>query len=181
MAKAQAGLATLTISQFDKALHDRSAFSCGFDPIDKFLKEALSDHLKSGYLTAYMAARDGQNDVIGFYTLSAFAVSPDHITPPKRPRPPPSIPATYIKVVAVHKDWQAKGIGTALMVHALRKALEISGQIGTMAIVLDVLRDANFVRRAEFYQALGFRPMRDPENPDRVYLSMKDVAATLGD
>ncbi|MEL6646922.1 MAG: GNAT family N-acetyltransferase [Pseudomonadota bacterium] len=180
MPDAPADVAQLTISPFDEALHDRSAFSCGFEPIDKFLKEALTDHIKTGYLTAFMATEEEQKEVIGFYTLSAFAVSPEYIKTPKRPRPPPTIPATYIKAVAVHEDWQGKGIGRALMVHALRQAMEISEKVGTMAIILDVLRDEAFDRRFAFYEGLGLQLMHDPENVDRVYISMNDVRATLG-
>ncbi len=179
MPEAQVDVVELTITQYEKALHNRGAFSCGFEPIDKFLKEALTDHIKSGYLTAFMATEQGQSDVLGFYTLNAFAVSPGHIETPKRPRPPPTIPAIYIKVVAVHKDWQGKGIGRALMVHALRQALGISDKFGSMAIVLDVLRDNAFERRFAFYEELGFQPMNDPDNVDRVYISMNDVRATL--
>ena len=180
MPETQAEAAELAISKFDKALHDRSAFSCGFEPMDKFLKEALTDHIKTGYLTAFMATEEGRKDVIGFYTLNAFAVSPDHIETPKRPRPPPTIPATYMKVVAVREDWQRRGLGRALMVHALRQAMEISEKVGSMAIVLDVLRDEAFERRFAFYRGLGFQLMNDPDNVDRVYVSMKDVRATLG-
>lgn len=180
MPEAQADVAQLTISQFEKALHDRSAFSCGFEPIDKFLKEALTDHIKSGYLIAFMATHEGQKEVKGFYTLNAFAVSPDHIETPKRPRPPPTIPATYIKAVAVHEDWHGNGIGQALMVHALRQSMEISEKVGSMAVVLDVLRDKSFERRFAFYEGLGFQTMNDPDNVDRVYISMNDIRATLG-
>lgn len=170
---------TLTIAKFDKALHDRSAFSCGFEPIDKFLKEALSDHIKAGYLAAYMATVEGEKQVIGFYTLSAFAVCPDHIATAKRPRPPQTIPATYIKAVAMHKDWQRQGYGRALMIHALRNSLKIADAVGSMAVVLDILEDADFERRKAFYENLGFRPMGDPENPNRVFLSMNVIKSSL--
>ena len=169
----------LPISQFDKALHDCSAFSCGFLPIDNFLKDALADHINSGYLTAYVATEEGQKDVVGVYTLNAFAIKPDHIETPKEPRPPPTIPAIYMKVVAVREDRQGMGLGKALMVNALRKSLEISKDVGSMAVVLDVLRDENFERRFAFYKNLGFQPLNDPKNADRVYISLNDVAATL--
>ena len=45
----------LTIAKFDKALHDRSAFSCGFGPIDNFLKSSLSDQIKNGMVAAWIA------------------------------------------------------------------------------------------------------------------------------
>lgn len=179
MPETQAEAAKLTISRFDKALHDRSAFSCGFDPIDRFLKDAMTDHIKAGYLTAFMATKEGQAEVIGFYTLNAFAINCAHIETPPRPRPPPTIPATYIKAIAVHREWQGKGIGRALMVHGLRQATEISEKVGSMAIVLDVLRDEAFERRFEFYKGLGFRLMNDPENVDRVYITVADIRATL--
>lgn len=173
------GTPPFVISKFDKALHDRSAFSCGFDPIDKFLKEGLSDHIKTGYVVAYMAVSEGQNDVVGFYTLNAFAVREDHIETPKRPRPPPTIPATYIKAVAVRDDMQGQGLGKALMIHAMRQALSIADKMGSAAIVLDVLRDTQFDRRLAFYENLGFHPLNDPESPDRLYIGMNDVRATF--
>lgn len=179
MSKKPAEKAALTISKYDKALHDRRAFSCGFEPIDKFFKDALTDHIKIGYLTAFMATEEGRKDVVGFYTLSAFSVSPENIETPKRPRPPTTIPATYVKAVAVRKDWQGKGIGRALKVHALRQAVEISETVASMAIVLDVLRDEDFERRFAFYEGLGFQLMNDPDNKNRVYISMNDVRATL--
>lgn len=170
----------LHITQFNKALHDRSAFSCGFTPIDRFLKTALSDHIKSGYLTAFVATQEGGKEVLGFYTLNAFAICPEHVETPKRPTPPPTIPATYIKAVAVDQNWQGQGIGNALMIHALRKSLLYSDQIGSMAIVLDVLADDHVDRRRAFYAALGFKQMNDPNNANRMYLSMADVRTTLG-
>jgi len=169
----------LTIAQFDKALHNRSAFSCGFAPIDKFLKEALSDHIKAGYLAAYMATDEGSQDVVGFYTLSAFAVDPEVMAQSKRAPRAPTIPAIYIKAVGVHKERQSQGLGTALMIHALRNAVELSKTIGAAAVVLDVLDDANVEKRKAFYQNLGFRPMGDPENPSRVFLSMNDIKASF--
>ena len=51
-AETGATLPALTIAKFDKALHDRSAFSCGFAPIDNFLKSSLSDQVKDGMVTA---------------------------------------------------------------------------------------------------------------------------------
>jgi ribosomal protein S18 acetylase RimI-like enzyme len=180
MSEVQAEMAALTIAQFCKALHDRSAFSCGFAPMEKFLKEALTQHIETGYLTAFMITEEHKKDVLGFYTLNAFAVRSDHIETPDRPRPPPTIPATYIKAVGVHTDWQNNRLGETLMVHAMQKTLHHSKSVGTMAIVLDVLKDEQFERRWKFYENLGFRPMNDPDNKNRVFISMRDVSATLG-
>lgn len=170
----------LTIARFDKALHDRSAFSCGFGPIDNFLKSSLSDQIRTGMVAAWIATAGDDPAVLGFYTLGAMAVRAD-LGPGQWQRAGvPDIPVIYIRAVAVRRDMQGKGLGTALVVDALRRCLGIAGQMGAAAIVLDVLRDDHVDRRRRFYEELGFRPLGDPENPGRVFIPMAHVRATLG-
>ena len=53
MSKENSGnMPTLNIQKFNKALHDRSAFSCGTESIDNFLKYTLSGEIKSGMVVA---------------------------------------------------------------------------------------------------------------------------------
>jgi hypothetical protein len=176
---ADAPATELTIQLFDKALHDRSAFSCGFEPIDTFLKSSLSDRIKDGMLAAYMATAHGDTAVLGFYTLGAMAVRAE-FGPSKWQRTrAPDIPVIYIKAIAVHRPKPATRLGTALLIDGMRRCVEIAKSMGAAAIVLDVLRDDDFDRRFGFYANLGFRPLGDPDNPDRVFISMPDVAASL--
>jgi GNAT superfamily N-acetyltransferase len=74
---------------------------------------------------------------------------------------------------------QGRGLGTALVVDAMRRCLGIADQMGAAAIVLDVLEDAHVDRRWRFYEDLGFRPLGDKANPTRVYIPMADVRVTL--
>lgn len=170
----------LTIAKFNKALHDRSAFSCGFGPIDNFLKSSLSDQIKTGMVAAWIATAGDDPAVLGFYTLGAMAVRAD-LGPKKWQRAGvPDIPVIYIRAVAVREDMQGKGLGTALVVDAMRRSLQITDEVGAAAIVLDVLKDDHFERRWSFYEELGFQPLGDPENPERVFIPMANVRATLG-
>ncbi|WP_172293812.1 GNAT family N-acetyltransferase [Pseudoruegeria sp. HB172150] len=179
-AETAAHLPSLTIARFDKALHDRSAFSCGFGPIDNFLKSSLSDQIRAGMVAAWIATAEGDPAVLGFYALGAMAVRAE-FGPEKWQRAGvPDIPVIYIRAVAVREDMQGKGLGTALVVDAMRRCLGIADQMGAAAIVLDVLRDDHFERRWNFYEDLGFRPLGDPLNPERVCIPMADVRATLG-
>lgn len=173
-------LPALVISKFDKALHDRSAFSCGFAPIDNFLKSSLSDQIKHGFVAAWMATSGSDPAVLGFYTLGALAVRAT-LGPTKWQRAGvPDIPVLYVRAVAVRLDWQSKGLGTALVVDALRRCSGLAEQMGAAAVVLDILEDDHFVRRQAFYADLGFRPLGDPDNPNRVYIPIADIRATLG-
>ena len=177
----QADTAALTIARFDKALHDRSAFSCGFAPIDNFLKSSLSDQVKDGMVTAWIATEDPSPAVLGFYTLNAMAIRAG-VGPRKWERARvPDIPVIYIRAVAVHRHMQGKGVGTALLVDAMRRCADISEQMGAAAIVLDVLDGDNAERRWKFYADLGFRPLGDPDNPRRVFIPMADVRASLAE
>lgn len=91
----------------------------------------------------------------------------------------PDIPVIYVRAVAVHETMQGKGIGTALVVDAIKRCAAIAEQMGAAAVVLDVLKDEHSDRRWKFYADLGFLPLLDPDNPSRVYISMADVRATL--
>ncbi len=75
---------------------------------------------------------------------------------------------------------QGEGLGTALVIDAMKRCIGIADQMGAAAIVLDVLDDTHFDRRWSFYEELGFRPLGDSDNPKRVYIPMVDVRATLG-
>jgi len=171
--------APLVISKFDKNLHDRSKFSCGFKPIDNFLKKSLSEHVKSGMVTAYLATEQGAKDVVAFYTLSALSVRADPGPKAWSRARVPDVPAIYMRAVAVDEKWQGRGLGTALVVDALRRCAVIAEQMGAAAVVLDVLRDANFERRWSFYESLGFRALGDPDNETRMFISLLDVRASL--
>ena len=39
------------VQKFDKALHNRSALSCGFPPIDRFLEDGLTAQIANGYVS----------------------------------------------------------------------------------------------------------------------------------
>ncbi|NNU82173.1 GNAT family N-acetyltransferase [Halovulum dunhuangense] len=179
-AEAAADRPALSISRFDKAFHDRTAFSCGYGPIDNFLKSSLSEQVKAGMVAAWIATADGDPAVLGFYTLGAMAVRPDPGPRSWQRARVPDIPVIYIRGLAVRKDMQGRGLGTALLVDAMRRCVRISYQMGAAAIVLDVLEDGKFEDRWNFYAELGFKPLGDPGNPHRVYFPMADVRATLG-
>lgn len=165
----------IVIEKFDKALHDRSAFSCGNATIDNFFKKTLSTAIKSGMVTTWVATKGGDPAVLGFYALAAFSVNAEHGPKRWRQTTVPNIPCIYISFVAVSKDLQSKGLGKALMFDAMRRCIRSSEQIGASAIILDVLEDDQYDRRWKFYADIGFRSLDDPEHERRVFMSMSDA------
>ncbi len=85
----------------------------------------------------------------------------------------------YLRALAVREDQQGQGLGTALMIDAMRRCLAIADRIGAAAIVLDVLTGAQAERRWTFATNLGFRPLHDPATPNRAFIPLAAVRATL--
>jgi len=176
----QAKQPSLFIMKFNKALHDRSAFSCGFQPIDNFLRSSISEQIKNNLVTVWVAVEDAsaKSPVKGFYALNAHMIVqaelPDLVGKSRKE----NIPAIYLNAVAVDRSCQGSGVGTALMVHAIRKSVEFSEQIGCAVIILDVLDDRDntaLKRRVSFYENLGFKNIEGCEHPHRMFLSIADA------
>ena len=66
------------IRHFDKAPHDRSAFSCGVDQIDTWLKNSISDQIRYNRLVVW-CVNDGEGRLCGFYALNTHSVRPDDV------------------------------------------------------------------------------------------------------
>jgi ribosomal protein S18 acetylase RimI-like enzyme len=84
-------------------------------------------------------------------------------------------------MLGVDQSYQGQGIGKALMADAMRRSLAASKLVASQCIVLEVLNDgdeAQFARRAAFYQALGFA-LCAISGRARMYLTMKDVERSL--
>ena len=175
---------SLFIMKFNKALHDRSAFSCGFQPIDNFLQSSISDQIKNNLVTVWVAVEDSSNKspVKGFYALNAHTVTQTELPDLAGKSRKENIPAIYLNAVAVDQACQGSGVGTALMVHAIKKSVEFSEQIGCAVIILDVMVDGDktaFKRRISFYKKLAFKTIESSEHPHRMYLSIADAKASI--
>jgi GNAT superfamily N-acetyltransferase len=156
--------------------HDRTAFSCGEEPLDRYLKrQAGQDVARS--LAAVFVLRDLETGrVAGYYTLSALSVEltefPAEIRR-KLPRYP--IPTTLIGRLAVDASYQGQRLGKALLFDALRRAYRQRTQVGATAVVVDAKHD----RARAFYEHHEFR--RFPEREYRLFVTMTTIGRLLGE
>lgn len=166
------------VQKFDKASHDRGAFSCGIAAMDRWFKQSVSEQIKQNRVRIWCAVDRG-GKIAGFYGLAAHSVAPDKATAMSAGKERHPIPAIYLVALAVDKSLQGQGLGGALLADALAKSVGISQTIGAAAIILDVNEDGNQARRMAFYQNLGFAKIDPAGNPNRLFLSMKDAAAHI--
>src|SRR6185312_9422734 len=83
-------MADWRIEQLDRS-HNRGEFCCGKAPLDEFLRSLVSQYEKRNLGRTYVAVKEGEEKVYGYYTLASSAV-PFANVPPKSARKLPRHP-----------------------------------------------------------------------------------------
>jgi ribosomal protein S18 acetylase RimI-like enzyme len=170
------------IEPFDPERHDRSAFACGVEAVDNFLKKTANKLARADNLRLY-AMTDPSGALIGFYALNAHAIDYAEL-PTKYARTRPghgSIPAAYISMIGVDARHQGHGYGGDLLVDALTRIAQAADAIGIAVVILDVLDDGDaeqVARRKLLYESYGFQPL--PSRPLRLFLPLATVRQLIG-
>jgi GNAT superfamily N-acetyltransferase len=108
------------------------------------------------------------NHIIGFYTLSASSVNVSDLPIELIKKLPkyPLIPVALLGRLAIDKKYQGQGLGDFLLIDALKRSLELSKQIGIMAVVVDAINESAY----HFYQQYGFKRL----TYQRLFLPIQD-------
>ncbi|MCA3230088.1 MAG: GNAT family N-acetyltransferase [Burkholderiales bacterium] len=156
--------------------HDRTAFHCGADALDRYLKQQARQDADKRVAAPFVAVNPPNTRVLGYYTLSASVVTltdlPDELTR-KLPRYP-QLPVTLLGRLAVDQSARVQRLGEHLLLDALHRSLTHADEIAAMAVVVDA-KDEN---AAAFYRHYGFIPLQ--AQPRRLYVPMRVVAQLLG-
>ena len=148
--------------------HALDAFDCGTPTLNRFLVRHALAHQQADAAATYVGLAD--DVVVGFHTLVVSEVSFD--AAPARlakglPRHP--VPLMLLARLAVHRDWQGRGLGAGLLKDALRRTAQAADIVGIRALAVHAKDDA---ARA-FYQHFDFIP--SPTDPLHLFLLMKDL------
>src|ERR1700692_4618667 len=104
-------------------LHVTDPFDCGEEPLNVYLKRYAGQSEKRGSSRTFVIADRG-NRVVGYYTLTIGSVetanAPDAVTKGMGKYP---IPVIILARLAIDKTVQSKGLGSALLKDALKKAV----------------------------------------------------------
>lgn len=159
------------------AKHDRAAFSCGQERLDTYLKQQAGQDVRKRVAAVYVLTPDGKT-VAGYYTLSQYAVDsgelPEELTRKLRLPKYDKLPATLLGRLARDHQFRGYGLGEILLMGALKRALEHSRNIASVAVVVDAIDD----KAAEFYRSYGFIAL--PDHQQRLFIPMRTVDELLG-
>jgi ribosomal protein S18 acetylase RimI-like enzyme len=153
--------------------HDRSAFSCGVDALDRYLRAQAGQDMRRRIANCFVATPLDTTSVAGYYTLSAASIPVVDLPEDVSRRLPryPVIPAALIGRLAVDRQYRRRGLGAALLFDALERAIRAD------AAVFAVIVDAKDETAAAFYARYGFR--RFASRSQRLFLPIATATKLL--
>lgn len=155
--------------------HDLSQFECGKLAMTDWLRKHTLQSQSSGH-TKTQVICEKNNVVVGYYAYSVVSVEHELKTPERvrKGLAQYSIPVFLIARLAVDVSQQGKGLGSRLLLHALKRAASAAeNNVPIRAIVVDAIdEDAK-----KFYGRFDFEPW--PVDGLRMWLMMKDLMATF--
>ena len=156
--------------------HDRTAFHCGADVLDRYLKQQARQDADKRVAAPFVAVRPPDTHALGYYTLSASVLTLTDLPDDFARRLPryPQLPVTLLGRLAVDQSTKGQGLGEHLLLDALHRSLAHADQIAAMAVVVDA-KDEN---AASFYRHYGFIPLQP--QPNRLFVPMRSVAQLMG-
>lgn len=138
-------------------------FRCGDADYDDFLRKYAGQNMfRHRVGTTIVAVEDER--VLGYATISPGHVEVDELSDSdigRLPRYP--VPVLRLARLAVDERVRGLGLGSLLVREVFAVAVRMRDELGCVAVVADVLE-----ARVEFYEALGFKPMRTLRGRTRV-------------
>ena len=147
--------------------HDREAFDCGVEALDRWLKQTALQHQGKGISRTFVAVPADEaalqswvasgygleaGSVLGFYALASAFVLTDDLPARQVRRYPRQIPVTRLGRLATRADMQGQGLGRLLLADAVHRARTAAQAVGSAGLFVDAKNDA----AARFYQRYGF-------------------------
>jgi ribosomal protein S18 acetylase RimI-like enzyme len=152
--------------------HDRRGFVSGVDALDRYFREQVTQDIRRRLTNCFVAV-DAAGGVVGFYTFAATSLPMTDLGPEEIKRLPryPLLPAGLIGRLAVAGAARGQGLGSALLVDALSRALRSEPAI--FALLVDAKDEA----AKRFYLHHGFRAL--VSRPQSLFLPVAGAAQAL--
>jgi len=147
--------------------HNRQEFDSGHQELNDWLQRVARQHQEKGLSKTFVATREGMPDrIYGYYALTLAELENRHLPEARRKKLPRRIPGVRLGRLAVHKQYQGKGLGELLLVDALTRTRRIYTEAGGICLFVDAIDE----QAAGYYLRFGFEAA--PDNPLLLFLSV---------
>lgn len=151
--------------------HELAEFDSSEPSLNEWLKKrALKNHV-SGASRCFVLC-EGKK-VIGYYSLSAGAISHEASPKAMRRNMPDPLPVLLLGRLAIDRDYHNKGLGSALLRDALLRAVNVSSNAGVFAILVHAISE----QAKRFYLSRGF--VESPLQPRTLIITLETVRSIL--
>ncbi len=155
------------------ANHTLANFDSGEVSLNEWLKKrAFKNHAVGASRCFVVCAGE---DVIGYYSLSAGAISHEAAPKAMRRNMPDPLPVLLLGRLAVDKRYHNRGIGQALLRDAMLRAVNVSGDAGVFALLVHALTGP----AKQFYLSRGF--VESPLQPMTLIMTLETVRSILAE
>ncbi len=151
--------------------HELDSFDSGEVSLDDWLKKRALKNQASGASRCFVVCEG--NQVIGYYSLSAGAISHDATPKSMRRNMPNPLPVLLLGRLAIHKKFHNKGLGSALLRDAMLRAVNIAHDAGVFAILVHALSE----EAKQFYLSRGF--VESPLQPMTLMMTLETIRSVL--
>lgn len=155
------------------AEHARTAFRSSAEPLNRYLREQVTQDIRRRVAACFVALADGQR-IAGYYTLASASLLLADLPASMSKKLPryPTVPAVRMGRLAVDQAFQGQGLGGALLADALDRA--VRAEIAAFALMVDAKDET----AAAFYSHHGFIAL--PDSPLTLFLPLA-TALRAGD
>lgn len=152
--------------------HALEGFDCGQPALNNWLLKYAQQNQNAGASQTYIGLVDGI--IAGYYSLAVgqveYADAPERLQKGLARYP---IPIMLLARLAVHKDWQGRGIGRALLKDAVLRTLQAADIAGIRALAVHAKDD----QARRYYEQFDFAA--SPSDPLHLFVLLKDIRKSI--
>jgi GNAT superfamily N-acetyltransferase len=153
--------------------HVLDAFDCGQPDLNAWLIKYALHNQSASSAQRYVGLVN--ESVVGYYSLAVgqveYSGASERLHKGLARHP---VPIVLLARLAVHKEWQGKGVGRALLRDAILRTLQASEIAGIRVLVVHAKDDA----AKRYYEQFDF--VSSPTDPLHLFVLLKDLRKMTG-
>lgn len=153
--------------------HQVDDFISGETSLDDWLRKRALKNQHSGASRSFEISKNKK--VIGYYSLSAGAISQEVAPKSMRRNMPDPLPVLLLGRLAIDKNYHNQGLGSALLRDALLRAVNVANEAGVFAVLVHALSE----QAKRYYLSRGF--VQSPIQPMTLMITIDTVRAILAE